>query len=76
MGWQFTLEDLYKDVSSDGIINSLPNGEYNFNELSNNHLEDNEEIIKGTFDDDKRLVVYGYTVETLNMLLLPMVKTK
>ena len=30
----------------------------------------------GLIDEDRRLALYGYTVETINLLVLPMVKTK
>lgn len=29
-----------------------------------------------TWGGDKRLALYGYTIETINMLLLPMIQTK
>ena len=44
------------------------------------HRRDSQEHLSdyhgGVMEEDRRLALYGYSVETLNMLVLPMVKTK
>lgn len=43
-----------------------------------NALNDSSEIsaVNKVWSGDKRLSLYGYTLETINLLLLPMVQTK
>ncbi|XP_071536685.1 uncharacterized protein [Panulirus ornatus] len=69
---QFTLQDLYDahkgELSSEpSIVNGHVNGTVNG--------EDTGAMIR-TFGGDRRLSMFGYTIETLNMLLLPMVNTQ
>ncbi|XP_042242518.1 glutamate synthase [NADH], amyloplastic-like isoform X2 [Homarus americanus] len=69
---QFTMEDLY--AAHEGDLTSEPS-------LTNGHVngaingEENGGIMR-TFGGDRRLCMFGYTLETLNMLLLPMVTTQ
>ncbi|KAK7070468.1 hypothetical protein SK128_010174 [Halocaridina rubra] len=69
---QFSLKDLYAvhegKLSTDlAISNSHENGIVN---------GDNHVAVVRTFGGDHRLAMFGYTIETLNMLLLPMVATQ
>lgn len=54
------MEDIHKSVATQ--TTAVANG-------SDKHLP-----ISGL--SDKRLALYGYTIETINMLLLPMVQNK
>lgn len=69
---QFTLKDLYAahegELSpempiTNGYVNGIVSGDENA-------------ALMRTFGGDRRLPMFGYTIETLNMLLLPMVTTQ
>ena len=69
---QITLEDLY--AAHEGSLTSEPT-------VTNGHVnglngDDESAAVMRTFGGDRRLLLNGYTVETLNLLLLPMVTTK
>lgn len=69
---QITLEDLY--AAHEGSLAYEP-------AVANGHVNglngdgENAAVMR-TFGGDRRLLMNGYTVETLNLLLLPMVTTK
>lgn len=69
---QITLEELY--AAHEGSLSSESTA-------TNGHVngmngDDESAAMMRTFGGDRRLMMNGYTVETLNMLLLPMVTTK
>ncbi|CAL4100267.1 unnamed protein product [Meganyctiphanes norvegica] len=67
---QFTLKDLYAEHKGDLNVDYM---------AMNGHKDatlDENAAIMNTFGGDRRLAMQGYTLETLNMLLLPMVKTQ
>lgn len=69
---QISMENLYEahegDLTSEHCLIS---------EHMNGVAVDNENVaMVRTFSGDRRLVMFGYTIETLNMLLLPMVTTQ
>ena len=51
------------------------NGHQNGNGHSNGFVECSKGI-EEALEGDNRLAMFGYTIETLSMLLLPMVKTQ
>ncbi|XP_069156175.1 uncharacterized protein [Procambarus clarkii] len=68
---QFTLEDLYADYEGDLLPEPSVNGQGNV-------AVNGEEYgaVMHTFSGDRRLCMFGYTIETISMLLLPMVTTQ
>ena len=67
-----TLEELYG--AHEGSLSPEPS-------VTNGHVngvngDEESAAMMRTFGGDRRLLMNGYTVETLNMLLLPMVTTK
>jgi glutamate synthase (NADPH/NADH) len=88
----FTLDDLYKDHRENLITSMQVDGymDGNNNNDAKKILQDNLSAINGSVDnhcdsankpsvklfEDKRLQLFGYTTEIINMLLLPMVKTE
>ena len=67
-------------VSSGGSVEVIQNGSnYEIvtkNGLNMNGIEMKISAVNRVWGGDKRLALYGYTLETINMLLLPMINTK
>ena len=67
-----TLEDMRRENTAKINTNRRP-----LNEGLTDHLSDGESsIIDRLWKGDKRMPIFGYTIETLEMLMVPMLKTK
>lgn len=69
---QITLEELY--AAHEG--NLPPESPVANGHINGLNGEQEQAAVVRTFGGDRRLLMNGYTIETLNMLLLPMVTTK
>ncbi|XP_076373844.1 uncharacterized protein LOC143258566 isoform X2 [Tachypleus tridentatus] len=82
----FTLEELHEIHSESSVTgdtnNEFVNGGMNIIEVkTNDHKQPingfpNQDHLCSTVMEDRRLSLFGYTIETIHMLVLPMVKTK
>jgi len=59
-------------------IEVIENGLSTETEIAKKNIINESEIsaVNKVWSGDKRLSLYGYTLETINLLLLPMVQTK
>ncbi|XP_051158706.1 uncharacterized protein LOC127280028 [Leptopilina boulardi] len=79
---QITMEDLRQAyIANGGTLDDHQNGNKN-NEITGDiergvkQLEMKISAVNRVWGGDKRLALFGYTLETINMLLLPMIQTK
>ena len=68
-------------IATGGAIDGVQNGHTNSkvteeNGFNMNGVEMKISAVNKVWGGDKRLALYGYTLETINMLLLPMIQTK
>ncbi|KAJ8680883.1 hypothetical protein QAD02_016670 [Eretmocerus hayati] len=73
---QITMEDLrnaHKSEETNGMVNGVSNALVAKNGISN---EDGISAVHRVWGGDKRIALFGYTLETINLLLLPMIQTK
>ncbi|XP_043275732.1 glutamate synthase [NADH] isoform X2 [Venturia canescens] len=71
---QITMDDLRKaHVAKGGINEPVENGTVI---AKKNGLNNEDEFINRKWVGDKRLSLFSYTLETINMLLVPMLQTK
>nr|XP_027206472.1 putative glutamate synthase [NADPH] [Penaeus vannamei] len=69
---QFTLSDMY--AAHEGEL--TPESPLSVSHVNGTVNGDDSGAMMRTFGGDRRLSIFGYTIETLNMLLLPMVTTQ
>lgn len=76
------MEDLRQAyIANGGTLDDHQNGNKN-NEITGDiergvkQLEMKISAVNRVWGGDKRLALFGYTLETINMLLLPMIQTK
>ncbi|XP_033228297.1 putative glutamate synthase [NADPH] isoform X2 [Belonocnema kinseyi] len=79
---QITMDDLRAGhIPAGSAVEGVQNGPTNNevakkNGLNMNGVEMKISAVNRVWGGDKRLALYGYTLETINMLLLPMIQTK
>ncbi|XP_023287583.1 putative glutamate synthase [NADPH] isoform X4 [Orussus abietinus] len=75
---QITMDDLRAEYVTTDDDEAIKNGHSSdvINRNGLNGLDNEVSKVHGIWGGDKRLSLYGYTIETINLLLLPMIQTK
>lgn len=64
-------------IAVNGSNGITENGGVELTKLNgNNDIYEGVSAVNRVWGGDKRLSLYGYTIETINMLILPMIQTK
>lgn len=64
------------DSSENGTPTGVENGVSNAVVPKNGVSKNGISAVNRIWGGDKRIALFGYTLETINLLLLPMIKTK
>lgn len=74
---QITMDELRATHNCNDVIKNGPSTEIILEKKNTiNDANGKVSAVNKVWSGDKRLSLYGYSLETINLLLLPMVKTK